>query len=123
MQSDAWKMKKQEVWRRAKGVCERCKERRGAHVHHLWYAQRRGCEPLESLQLVCLPCHSWYHPHHTFLTPAQQIARANEKKARRKAKAADPWRNCAHCGGQYPKGKHREICVKYGLDKRRETGS
>lgn len=118
MGNGAWAEKKKLVWRRAAGVCERCKERKGAHVHHLRYAQRRGFEPLEWLQLVCLPCHGFYHPHHTFLTPAQQIERAKEKKAKRAAIARDPWRGCAHCGGRYAKGKHRQICVKYGLNKR-----
>lgn len=113
----AWQEKKAAVWKRAGGVCEKCKERRGAHVHHLRYAQRRGWEQMDWLQLVCLPCHGEYHPHHTFLTLAEQKVRTQEKKATRAAKAKRESKRCKHCGDTYPKHKHRAICIKFGLDK------
>lgn len=103
----AWREKKALVWKRTGGVCEKCRTRRGAHVHHLQYHGRRGTEPLESLQLVCLECHGEYHPHHTFRTFAEQRQIAAAKK-KQQAK-------CAHCGGLYSRERHNAICVKYGL--------
>jgi len=114
----AWQEKKKAVWKRAGGVCEKCKARKGAHVHHLRYAQRRGWEEMEWLQLVCLPCHGEYHPHHTFLTPAQQKARVLEKKADKAAKAKRDAAKCQHCGDTYPKSKHKAICVRFGLHRK-----
>jgi hypothetical protein len=111
--NEAWAEKKRLVWQRAHGICEKCQIAKGAHVHHLRYAQRRGHEKLEWLQLVCLKCHGEYHPHHTFLTLAQQAQRAEARRQRAKARA----NVCRHCGGTYPKAKHKAICVAFGLDR------
>ncbi len=110
--NEAWAEKKRLVWKRASGICEKCKAKPGAHVHHLRYAQRRGHEKLEWLQLVCLECHGAYHPHHTFLTLEQQRVRAQQKAAKRRT---TPTPVCRHCGGTYPKAKHKSVCVAFGL--------
>ena len=105
-----------QVIARAGGVCERCRERRGEHVHHLRYGGKLGTEPLEWLQLVCLPCHGDYHPHHTFRPIEEQRRIANERRrGARKKKVGRA--KCAHCGGMFPAKRHAAICVKYGLDK------
>lgn len=111
--NDLWKLKKWQVRQRSGGICEKCGKRKAEHVHHLRYAQRRGLEPLEWLQHVCLRCHGDYHPHHTFRTLKEQHEIAQRRKAERKNRRPV----CQHCGGTYPKGKHQSICVRYGLDR------
>jgi len=76
---------KEAVWARAGGRCEvvwdgvrcahRCRRANWeAHVHHLVYRGHER-ERLADLELRCLACHQRRHPHHTFLTKAQQQAR------------------------------------------------
>jgi hypothetical protein len=60
MKSDAWREKRVQVIRRAKGVCERCKRWAIVNVHHLSYA-RLGREPLSDLLGVCSQCHKELH--------------------------------------------------------------
>jgi 5-methylcytosine-specific restriction endonuclease McrA len=122
MASWEWSQKRAAVWERANGVCERCGRRRGAHVHHLIYGGlRKGQEPLEWLQLVCLDCHGLYHPNHRFRTPREQKAIAARRAKRRKWRAEQPEASCQHCGGAYKRSRHKAICVKYGLDKPNST--
>lgn len=112
MISDAWRAKRLEVIARAGGICEKCKERRGVHVHHFFYGNRqRGTEPLDWLQLVCLKCHGDYHPNHTFRTVAEQKALKARRERNRKRKGLA----CRHCGGTYTKAQHRAICVRFNL--------
>jgi hypothetical protein len=121
MDRPAWILKRQEVILRANGRCERCRMRRGQHVHHLRYAKVIGHEPLEWLQLVCLDCHGHYHPNMTFLPLHEQRAKAAQRRKARQASKAQAAR-CAHCGDTWPKAKHRAVCVKHGLDKPKATG-
>ena len=118
---EAWAVQRRLVIDRARGQCERCKMRRGHHVHHLRYAKVIGHEPLEWLLFVCLECHGHFHPHHTFLSIPDQRRRAeiNRRERERKQRMGKRRRTppCAHCGGTYPKVKHQAICVKHGLDK------
>jgi hypothetical protein len=112
----AWLALRQKVIARAGGVCERCKQRRGVHVHHLIYGGRkRGTEPLEWLQLVCLPCHGDYHPRHTFRPVHEQRKIAEKRRARRQWRAGQPQAGCQWCGGTYSAAKHRRVCVKHGV--------
>lgn len=118
MRNPEWEAKRQQVIARALGMCERCNVRRGKHVHHLVYGGRKkGTEPLEWLQLVCLQCHGDYHPHHTFRTIPEQRRRAADKKRRKAWTASRPESSCQHCGGTYPPNKHKAICVRFKLDR------
>jgi hypothetical protein len=54
--SAEWKLKRQEIIRRAKNICERCHNARVGDIHHLTY-EHLGNEPLEDLQGLCKPCH------------------------------------------------------------------
>lgn len=115
--SPEWQAKRLQVIARAGGMCERCGERKGQHVHHLVYGgKKRGTEPLEWLQLVCLQCHGDYHPHHTFRTIREQRAVAAKRAKRRAWKANRPEASCKHCGGAYKPAQHKAICVRFGLD-------
>lgn len=112
----AWQAKRLQVIARAKGMCERCGERKGQHVHHLVYGgKKRGEEPLEWLQYVCLQCHGHYHPHHTFRTVREQKVIAARRHKRRAWKASRPEASCKHCGGAYKPAQHKAICVRFGL--------
>lgn len=76
-----WQALRQQVIARAKGTCERCRERPGDHVHHIIYGGvKRGEEKLEWLQYVCLVCHQQIHPHHTFNSPYMQKLIAEHRK-------------------------------------------
>lgn len=114
---DAWQEQRREVIARAKGQCERCRMRRGQHVHHLRYAAVIGHEPLDWLLFVCLECHGHFHPRHTFLSIPEQRRRAAARKQQAKAKARRA-PVCAHCGGTYSRQRHEDICVTYGLHRR-----
>jgi hypothetical protein len=55
-----WKSRRQAVRERCKGICERCSKYLVDEVHHLTYANVFN-EPLEDLQGLCRPCHSFTH--------------------------------------------------------------
>lgn len=117
-----WQALRQVIIARAGGMCERCKARKGHHVHHLVYGGRkRGTEPFEWLQFVCLQCHTHYHPGKTFRSVAEQRAIAKARKEqRRKAGRKRKRPPCAHCGNQWPREKHERLCVRFGLTKRKD---
>lgn len=58
--SDAWRVRRAEVLKRASGVCEGCRKRVAKQVHHLTY-ERVGHEMLFDLVAVCSQCHSELH--------------------------------------------------------------
>ena len=101
-----WQRKRQEVIARAGGMCERCGEQPGQHVHHFIYAQRLGTEPIEWLQYVCLDCHGRYHPRYNFkpIVPRKKRSPIISSRA-----------DCEHCRGSYSPNRHRQMCVKNGL--------
>lgn len=113
----AWQAKRREVIARAAGRCERCRIRRGVHVHHLRYAAVIGHEPLDWLQLLCLDCHGREHPHHEFV-PVEEQRRRHAQRMARQRQTQTGHGGCAYCGGTYPKDRHRAICVRFGLDRR-----
>ena len=109
---ELWRQTRQRVIARAGGVCERCLTNSGRHVHHLRYwpkPRKRGGEPLEWLQLLCLTCHGIEHPRHTFRPIEEQ-----RRIAKRRQKPKRP--TCQHCGNTWGKKRHQSICVNYGLD-------
>lgn len=62
MNSAMWRLKREEVLRRAEYSCEMCgvNEQWGLHVHHLTY-ERFGNEKLEDLRVLCPECHRQAH--------------------------------------------------------------
>ena len=58
--SSAWHRRRQQVTARAQGVCEYCRYRPVANVHHRTYAHFRH-EPLSDLMAVCRTCHRRIH--------------------------------------------------------------
>jgi hypothetical protein len=60
IRSEAWRRKRTEVIRRARGMCERCGRWPIVNVHHLSYA-RLGDEPLTDLIGACSRCHRELH--------------------------------------------------------------
>lgn len=59
--SSAWKIKRQQVLKRAGGKCEGCGFEPAQEVHHLHY-NRFGQEMLFDLVAVCKSCHDKIHP-------------------------------------------------------------
>lgn len=60
LQSDAWKRISEEVRKRARGRCEKCRQNPIEDIHHLTYV-RLGCERLEDLRALCRLCHQASH--------------------------------------------------------------
>lgn len=60
MRSRAWRARRLEVIRRARGICERCGRMPVVNVHHLTY-ERVGREDPSDLIGVCLGCHQELH--------------------------------------------------------------
>lgn len=60
LQTDAWKALRRKVIDRESGLCQGCRDTRGAHVHHLTYARWKR-ELLIDLVLLCEACHDLAH--------------------------------------------------------------
>lgn len=66
LRSPEWAAKKEAVWKRDKGTCQRCGRKyvygdlTRFHTHHLTY-ERVGDEYLSDLQLLCEHCHEFVH--------------------------------------------------------------
>jgi 5-methylcytosine-specific restriction endonuclease McrA len=60
LKSTAWRLRRDAVMTRAGGVCEGCRTRPAAQVHHLTY-DNVGNEFLWELVAVCMPCHERLH--------------------------------------------------------------
>lgn len=58
--SREWGLLREQVRKRAGGICERCRTKEMDHVHHLTY-ERKYRERLEDLQALCKPCHDFTH--------------------------------------------------------------
>jgi 5-methylcytosine-specific restriction endonuclease McrA len=55
-----WRERRVAAFRRAKGVCERCKQRPATEVHHLRYIRIFNELPSD-LQALCRQCHGDIH--------------------------------------------------------------
>jgi phage terminase large subunit GpA-like protein len=75
--SEAWRLRREAVFRRAQYQCQRCGEEFwGGHslqVHHLTY-DRLGHELDEDLLVVCIPCHEKEDQEHAWRTQQNQWA-------------------------------------------------
>jgi len=60
LDSKVWKQKRKEVLKRDNNRCAHCGAR-ATQVHHKWYAQKKGTEPLEALEAICNNCHRSLH--------------------------------------------------------------
>ncbi len=60
LQSAEWRIKRDKVLKRAKGICEGCLERKATVVHHLTY-RHIGNEFMFELLAVCKECHNRIH--------------------------------------------------------------
>jgi hypothetical protein len=68
--SEAWNAKRQAVYERCHGVCERCKQNTMSDAHHLTY-ERVFDELLIDLLGVCRPCHKFLHKR-SYLDPVKE---------------------------------------------------
>jgi hypothetical protein len=55
-----WREQREAVLRRAKGVCEQCKQRSAVQIHHLTYV-RIFKELPNDLMALCQKCHAEIH--------------------------------------------------------------
>ncbi|MCR8666220.1 HNH endonuclease [Aestuariibaculum sp. M13] len=71
LDSPQWAHKRNLVFKRAEGKCERC-SKKAVMVHHKTYA-RVGYEDLEDLMAVCFHCHSLEHSENRNLNVVSQF--------------------------------------------------
>ena len=60
LMSDHWKKTRYRSLRKASFRCQLCNSKDNLQVHHITY-ERRGCELLEDLIVLCRPCHARFH--------------------------------------------------------------
>jgi hypothetical protein len=63
--SEEWAVASAEVWRRDRGICQRCGKQRGKRAHHIHhiisFAVPEERSNVENLVLLCIQCHRWVH--------------------------------------------------------------
>lgn len=64
IESDTWRSKREEIFERANGICEKpdCPHSL-VDVHHIWYPHTWGKEPLTALIGLCRQHHQNEHSH------------------------------------------------------------
>ena len=60
LKTDHWKRLRRAALRYARNRCQVCYGTGNLHVHHRTY-DRRGCELMSDLTVLCDPCHSVFH--------------------------------------------------------------
>jgi 5-methylcytosine-specific restriction endonuclease McrA len=60
LQSDYWKELRETKIMESNGRCQKCKRTSNLQVHHLTY-DRKGCERLSDLMVLCERCHEKAH--------------------------------------------------------------
>jgi len=60
LQTEHWKLLREKCIRRAKCLCQLCNQGGTLNVHHRTY-ERRGCEFLKDLIVLCRACHAKFH--------------------------------------------------------------
>jgi 5-methylcytosine-specific restriction endonuclease McrA len=60
LSSAFWRERRVAAFRRAQGICERCKQRPATQVHHLTYIRVFSELPTD-LQALCKECHAKIH--------------------------------------------------------------
>jgi len=61
LQSETWGKKRQQALEKANHCCELCGGTENLNVHHLWYPDVLGMEPISALQVLCRQCHGARH--------------------------------------------------------------
>ena len=69
IQSAAWQKVRERILARAKGKCEKCRQRPPAQVHHKTYDNLFN-ERDADLIALCVPCHQREHPDKIILSPS-----------------------------------------------------
>jgi hypothetical protein len=87
LSSQDWWVKRQQVFERCKGLCERCQSKPAYATHHLTYV-RVYCEPLSDLQAVCKGCHDEAHARKTDASKALETLRNAHQAALGAAQAS-----------------------------------
>ena len=63
LQSDIWKIRRDNVLARDRYECQMCGRTNRLHVHHIVY-KNLGNEPLSDLVTLCSSCHKKVHNYH-----------------------------------------------------------
>jgi hypothetical protein len=61
LRSEEWRAKRLLVLKRCNWICEGCGIAQATQVHHVYYNEEMGSEPLWALRGVCRPCHEREH--------------------------------------------------------------
>lgn len=80
LQSEHWQTIKRIKLEQAVGGCQLCGSRVSPHVHHRTY-ERRGCERLEDLTVLCAHCHESFHDGHVYNSDLHVFERKETKDA------------------------------------------
>lgn len=62
LETDHWRHTRNAALAAASYACQVCNDSRGLDVHHRTY-ERRGCESLADLTVLCGACHELFHKH------------------------------------------------------------
>lgn len=60
LQTHHWRSIREKAIKAAKNACQLCNSRSALQVHHRTY-ERRGCERLSDLTVLCRDCHAGFH--------------------------------------------------------------
>lgn len=76
---DISKTNRDEIKKLFKGKCGLCKQRVGAHIHHIAYKSedKSKIDDLENLILLCIECHEKVHSNKEYWQPRLQEIREN----------------------------------------------
>jgi 5-methylcytosine-specific restriction endonuclease McrA len=61
LRGEEWQAKRLLVLKRCNEICEGCGTAQATQVHHVYYNEEMGSEPLWALRGVCRPCHEREH--------------------------------------------------------------
>ena len=79
LKSDEWFAKRTKVLLRSQGICEGCRDRDAAEVHHVSY-RNVGDEFLFELVALCLECHDRFHSTFDIKSDDSELKQAKQFK-------------------------------------------
>ena len=80
MPIDLWRMMRQYVYERDRGICQYCGkpvELFKCHIHHVLALYEGGTNHPTNLKTACPKCHRKHHPH--MLTPQERFSDVKER--------------------------------------------